>query len=339
MTRKPRASRVVPIRRRNCILRSRLRIRVDDCRPARTIATICAKMPALGVIGRSPKAGSPACTHRSRALLIVGLASFYGLVSAAETTQRPQETPDGTTGLELSVEIAPAGDAAWQPLEFRSIERHTNYEVRIDASGRSAFRAQSECGASAMSLLLPKDLDLTTTPRLAWRWRIERGLDITAETTRSGDDFAARVYVLFEFDADSAGPFERLERAVGRRLFGVDLPGKTINYVWASRVPVGQTWTSPHHDDAKLIAIATNSSGSDGGDWEEQVVDIEADARRLFSPGPSQQPYALALMVDADDTCSTAVAWFSDFRLLGPELTGPVAPSEPLLKSPARTDP
>jgi hypothetical protein len=226
--------------------------------------------------------------------------------------------PDIAAAQPLRVALPSPGEAAWQPLLFRSIERATEYSVELDPSGRPAFRAQSRCGASAMRLALGEDLELGRTPRLAWRWRMERGIEVDREQTREGDDFAARVYVLFEFDPEAAGAFARFERAVGRRLFGVDLPGKTINYVWASKVKVGEVWTSPHHDDAQLVSVATDSAGASGADWQEVIVDLASDARNLHSPGSNRRPYALALMVDADDTCQEAIAWFSDFRLLGP---------------------
>lgn len=215
------------------------------------------------------------------------------------------------------------GDPAWKPLLFPNIEQTTQFEITEDPAGRPAFRAVSDCGASAMSVALPKDLSPTQTPRIAWRWRIEESLDIAQEKTKRGDDFAARVYVLFPFEPDRAGPFERLQRKLGKKIFGVSMPGKSLNYVFASRQRPGDTWSSPYHDDARLIAVASAQPSGESGEtdpsgWSEVIVDWTADAERHFSPVPSALPYALAVMVDADTSCDRAVAWFSDFRLLGP---------------------
>lgn len=180
-----------------------------------------------------------------------------------------------------------------------------------------------------MRLGLPKDLSAEKTPKIAWRWRIEQPLDVPQEKTKAGDDFAARVYILFPFQPEAAGPFERLQRRIGRSLFGVEMPGKSLNYVFASRVAPGESWTSPYHGDARLIAVARASDAprrsgdpSEGGKasegWTEVIVDWTADAARLFSPAPGVAPYALAVMVDADSVCERAIAWFSDFRLVGP---------------------
>jgi len=260
--------------------------------------------------------------HDLRLLGRVALITIALVASEASANANEELSP-------REIRLPAPGSAEWQPLHFRSIERRTDYQVRTDPAGRPAYRAVSDCAASAMRLALSSDLDLEATPRLAWRWRVERGLDHAEEKTKVGDDFAARVYVLYEFDAANAEMMARMQRSLGRRLFGIDLPGKTINYVWASRVPVGESWTSPHHDDAQLLAVATDSSaaGLGSSEWREMVVDLRTDAQTLFEPPVDQRPYAFALMVDADDRCQSAVAWFSDFRLLGP------------LRSPESSDP
>lgn len=250
--------------------------------------------------------------------------------SANAVTGDSQSAPFEPSPAEKALPLP--GDAAWQSLRFRSIETPTRYEVRADPEGRPAFRAVSECGASALTVALPPDVDATRWPRLAWRWRVERGLDVAGEQTKAGDDFAARVYVMFRFDAERASTFERLQRGLGKRLFGVEMPGRTLNYVWTSRVPAGESWTSPYHEDARLVAVessqrgeaaTTTAAAGPASRWRETIIDWSLDAKRLFSPPPGSQPYALGIMVDADNVCETAIAWFSDFRLLGPARAAP----------------
>ncbi len=244
----------------------------------------------------------------------------------------------------LEISLAPPGDPSWKPLLFRSIERPTLFEVRSDPEGRPAFRATSECGASALLLQLPADFDLAKTPRLAWRWRIEKGIAVDAEDEQSkaGDDFAARVYVLHGFDAERANMWQRMEHKMGRTLFDAETPGETINYVWASQTAQGQSWTSPSRDEAKLLALESDSLAKMSSTWREAVVDLPRDAQKLFSPPPRKSPYAIGLMSDADGTCQRAVAWFSDFRLLGPEVQSaspPPADTDPIAPPPERGDP
>ncbi len=235
---------------------------------------------------------------------------------AGATARRPE--PVGTSPLPLEIPLPAPGDPAWQPLVFRSIERTSDYEVDRDDAGRLLHRGESRCGASALVLSLADEIDLARTPRLAWRWRLERGLAVTDEHTAAGDDFAARVYVLFRFDPERASAWRRIEQGLGRRLFASEAPGETINYVWASRARRGTSWQSPVRSEVRLVALETDSGSDAPTGWRSAVVDLVADAARLFDPPPRGAPYAIGLMVDADATCQHALAEFADFRLLGP---------------------
>jgi hypothetical protein len=177
-----------------------------------------------------------------------------------------------------------------------------------------------------MLLALPQDFTLAKTPRLAWRWRIERGLENDAEKSTEGDDFAARVYVLFRFDPSRASIWERLRNQMGERLFHAEIPGQALSYVWASQQAPGAHWTSPNQQDARLLVLESNSNQEATQDWREAIVDLVVDAKRVFETPPRLSPYAIGLMTDADNTCQRAIAWFSDFRLLGPQ---PGTPPDP----------
>ena len=218
----------------------------------------------------------------------------------------------------LVVPLPALGHEAWQPLTFRSIEKGTQYEQMADPNGRPAYRASSECGASAMLLRLPKDYDQAKTPRLAWRWRIERGLENDDEASARGDDFAARVYVLFRFDPSRASVWRRLQNRMGERFFEAEIPGEALTYVWSSQRVPGAHWTSPTQKDARVLVLESDSNEDASRVWREAIVDLGVDPKRVFESPPRLQAYAIGLMTDADDTCREAVAWFSDFRLLGP---------------------
>jgi hypothetical protein len=220
-------------------------------------------------------------------------------------------TPALAQGEAKMITLAEPGSEQWQPLHFPKIERHTRYQV-VEIEGRPVFRAHAECSASGMVLPL-QGVDLRHTPRLAWSWKIERGLEIADERAKEGDDFAARVYVLFRFDAERASLWSRLQRRVAATLYGEELPGKAINYVWSSRARPGESWTNPYSQDALMVARRSGAAG----EWRSEVVDLVADHGRLLGD-PLMPPLALAVMSDADNTCGEATAYFGDFRLTGP---------------------
>jgi len=223
---------------------------------------------------------------------------------------------DATGDPEVVVLPAP-GSEAWQPLEFAAVDRHTRYSRAADDS----LVAASDCAASGLVLPL-RNTDLSDTPLLRWRWRIDEPLDIHDERSKPGDDFAARVYVLFRFDSVHASVFERLRHLARSTVYG-DLPGKTLNFVWTSHEPPGEAWDNPFARDAKMIALARGGPS----EWRNETVDVAEYYRRYLAP-PSEVQHevrgdvmaevmaevmGLAVMTDSDNSCQTARARYADF--------------------------
>ena len=88
-----------------------------------------------------------------------------------------------------------AAATEWEPVTFRGTQP-TEYTYERLADGL-ALRADSQRTASGLVVELPEELDPTA---ISWRWRLERCLDNAEESERAGDDFAARVFVLFGRD-------------------------------------------------------------------------------------------------------------------------------------------
>jgi len=204
----------------------------------------------------------------------------------------------------------------WVALEFPKVEQPTRYELIQDPATGPSLLSQSECGASGFVLRLD-DVDLAQTPRLSWRWRIHRGLRIEDERARSGDDFAARVYVLFAYDPRRASFLERAARQAARLFYGRELPGEAINYVWASNESIGEHWPNPFSSAAHMVSLQTDSASVDATSWRTEDVDLLADRRAILGE-PLPRIEAIALMTDTDNSCTRASAEFADFRLMEP---------------------
>ncbi len=213
------------------------------------------------------------------------------------------------------VPLPPPGSEAWRPVEFPSIARHT--EWRAERVGeRTAWRAVADCAASGMALELD-GIDLSRTPQLAWSWRAVRTPGPADERTREGDDFAARVYVIFPFEPARASLLERARRLVIERLYGVPTPGATLNFLWASQAEPGERWRSPYTGEGTMWALRSGVPEDAG--WRRERVDLRRALARL--PEPPEAPVSgLALMTDSDDTCTHAEAWYADFRFEGPSI-------------------
>jgi hypothetical protein len=205
------------------------------------------------------------------------------------------------------VVLSPPGSDAWRVLEFPKIPQHTSYTV-VRSDGVNALKARADCSASARYLPLDR-VDLTQTPRLSWRWKVEQGLRSTDERIKAGDDFAARVYVLFQFDPEHASLWEKVLHRLGTTRYGELVPGSVISYVWSSREPAGTHWESPFGGSAQLISLGSGALP----EWTDVVVDVVADYRVRFGREPPPV-MALAVMTDTDNTCQRATSYYAEFR-------------------------
>lgn len=193
----------------------------------------------------------------------------------------------GAPGATPRVDIArfSQGDLAdWQERSFRD---HTDYRL-VRMEGNTVLQASSE--ASASGLYRQVEVDLTQTPILHWSWKTNALLQGNEERTRAGDDYPARIYVVF-----SGGAFFWRTRA--------------INYVWSSHQPHGTQWPNAFTGNARMIAVSAGKPGL--GEWQHLQRDVWADYRRLFGSEPGRVD-AVAIMTDTDNTGQRATAWYGD---------------------------
>lgn len=173
----------------------------------------------------------------------------------------------------------------------RLFSRPTDYEVtRVD--GAPVLRARSRNANSG--LLRPVHVAKPRTARLTWRWAVTRPLVNTAsERTRAGDDYAARVFVVFETST-------------------VPLRNRAINYVWAACEPTGTVFASPYSANVAMFVLRSAADESKG--WHTEERDVLADYRRFFGED-STEISAVAILSDTDNTDGEAEALFADLRL------------------------
>lgn len=174
----------------------------------------------------------------------------------------------------------------WQNKSFSG---ETRYELVMD-DGRQVVRAESDAAASG--LYRKQTIDLTQTPWLRWRWKVANVLEGVDETTKAGDDYPARVYVVF-----SGGlAFWRT---------------RTLVYVWSSNQPVGSAWNNAFTDNARVIAVQSGEGRV--GEWISESRNVREDYQRLFGEDVETAD-AVAIMTDTDNSGQSAVAWYADIR-------------------------
>ncbi len=194
------------------------------------------------------------------------------LLVAAETVSVGNFADDGLEG--------------WQSQSFAG---ETDYQL-VEVGGRRVLRAESQ--GTASGLYREQRIDLSVTPWLHWRWKVKDTLKGVDETTRDGDDYPARVYVVF-----SGGlAFWRT---------------RTVVYVWASNQPQGSHWANAFTDNARVIAV--QSGDANAGEWQREARNVRADYEMLFGEDVSEAD-AVAIMTDTDNSDQSAVAWYDDIH-------------------------
>jgi len=172
----------------------------------------------------------------------------------------------------------------------KSFVGHTVYRpVFID--GRHALQAESR--ASASGLFFEKEIDPKKMPVLSWSWKIEHVLPKGDATTKQGDDYAARIYVVF--------PSFFFWKT------------KAINYIWANRLPKGTAIASSYTSNSAMIAVESGNALS--GSWQEERRNIFDDFRNFFKEEPPEIG-AIAIMTDTDNTGESAVAYYGPIKML-----------------------
>ena len=201
----------------------------------------------------------------------------------------------------------------WEPMEFPKIDRHSRYQL-TDDDGEQVVKATTDNSASG--LIARVSVEPGDSLILRWRWKVSNVYEQGNARKKEGDDYPARIYVAFEFEPDEAGFFERAKRKTVEVVFGEELPGNALNYIWANRLPVGEIIANPFTDTTMMVAV--NSGTANTGEWVTVERDIVADYRKAFGREPPKL-VGVAIMSDSDNTGASATAWYGDVRLVKPD--------------------
>ena len=171
----------------------------------------------------------------------------------------------------------------------KSFQGETAYRVVAEAGGHVL---QAESRGTASGLVRKIALDPRDTPVLSWRWKVAGTIPAGDERTKAGDDYAARVYVIF--------PHWFFPKT------------RTLNYIWANRLAKGAILPNAYTANAMMIAV--QSGPAHAGQWLTERRDIVADYRQAFGEEPPRIG-AIAIMTDTDTTGAMATAWYDDLLL------------------------
>ena len=208
------------------------------------------------------------------------------------------------------------------PWKIEHLDQHvppTQYALR-KWDGVVAIEAKAK---KSMALLARSvAVNLKKTPILCWQWRIDAPVASAEMTRKSGDDYAARVYLTFAVPPDQLGFGTRTKLRLARSIYGSQVPDAALNYIWDNRHPVGTLQDNAYTDRARMLVL--RSGAAHAGTWIQERRNVLADFRRAFGEIDGELK-GLAIASDTDNTGEEAHAGFADFRFVETEEDCPVS--------------
>lgn len=231
-------------------------------------------VPAAGVTARAPETPAPPMSLRASGRRVVPRPGADGRIAVPMADEVPARLP------------AAALPGGWDLKEFSG-----RADIEIVRDEGLALRLRSE----ATSFVLHRDVvvDLTRHPILSWAWKAIRLPTRGDVRTRSTDDQAAQVYVVFP------------------RWPSPQTRSDVLGYVWDTSAPTGITLSSSQAPNVRVVVVASGSEGL--GEWRRFQRDVARDYAALFGR-PAPRAGKVALMIDSNDTRSGAEVLVKDLR-------------------------
>jgi hypothetical protein len=213
-----------------------------------------------------------------RILLILGLITILPQVFAETSTKV------------LLGDFAPGWEKDW---ETKLLYKRGNQFHVVTEDGNKVLRVDSSQSASGIFREINQKPPVPG--KIAWRWKVKSSLvSNTKERTKPGDDYAARVFLLFE-----------------PTVFRWRIP--TVCYVWAGNEQVGSVFKSPYSNNVCMVVLQSGNQKAET--WIQEERNYIEDYKQCFDRSPKELS-AAAIMVDTDDTGAQATAWFDDLTLM-----------------------
>ncbi|MBN2123521.1 MAG: DUF3047 domain-containing protein [Deltaproteobacteria bacterium] len=239
---------------------------------------------------------------RKTAVLIGGLTAFFAGLSLA-AAQSPSRLEVGRFSVEKALNLLPAH---WEPFYFKNIKRHTDYRL-VEEDGQVAVRATAAASASGLTRKIT--IDPKEYPIIQWRWKVKNILKRADIRRKEGDDYPARIYIVFEYVSGRLGFSEKVKYGLARMLYGEYPPLATLNYVWASNAPVGLVAPNPYTERAMMIVVESGEKSLNA--WISEERNLYEDYRKAFEDEPPMIS-GVAIMTDTDNTGESATAFYGD---------------------------
>lgn len=233
-------------------------------------------------------------------LRILFIVSFYSFSAIAQETIRIPVSDFNPTSLDDEVE-----NPKWSELKLPR-RAATTYEL-VNDENSPAIKAVSVNSASG--LVYKVDIDPNEFPIIEWSWKIEQAVENGNYLSKKGDDYAARIYITFDYDRTKLKLIDRIKYETYRTFSRFPIPLRAINYIWANKAEVG-TIASNAYTNWVFMKVA-ESGNEKTNIWQVQTHNIVDDYQAAFGEQPPRIS-GIAIMSDTDNTKGSATAFYGD---------------------------
>lgn len=194
----------------------------------------------------------------------------------------------------IVADIIPEGKSSipkgWEIKEWRG-KGNIKDNILIENDGDNYF---IHLKSNKNSFILHRELrfNIKEFPILRWRWKVNTlpyGGDVR---DKKMDDQAAQIYVVFP-------------------KFPAMVNSRVIGYIWESSAPLGTIATSKKYSYTKYIVLRSGKEKL--GEWVAEKRNVYADYKLLFNEEPPPVG-KISIMIDSDDTKSSAESFFGEMR-------------------------
>lgn len=209
-----------------------------------------------------------------------------------------------------SIERPRAGHGAdgWHHVALPG-KRPTTY-VTAMKDGRAATLATADRSASLWRLKV--DIPPQQLRNIELSWWVDSLIPGASLGTPGHTDAPATVVLAFDGDVDRLPARTRAMFELARAVTGEAPPYATLVYAFDGSAPVGSVVVNHRTDRVRTLVL--DSGPEHVRRWRDHRRDIAADFQRVFGEPPGRL-IGVALMTDADNTQSSAKAWYGAIRL------------------------
>lgn len=236
------------------------------------------------------------------------LASLTLLALTGCATAPPPSDLADSAWARASQVTGSAPDATWTHQVFGN-RKPTRY-TPVQHEGRAAMLAQSESGNSTLRLRLSTQEPAGGTVAFSWFVAaLNPAFDLSERDT---SDAVTRVVLAFDGDRSTLSRRDHMLSDLAQLVTSEPMPYATLMYVWDPKLPVGSVTYNAH--TKRIRKLVVESGPERLGRWLDYERDIAADFRHAFGEAPGRL-IGIGVMTDANNTESTAQAWYGPLRL------------------------